>query len=94
MRYPLLEFGYDRERCKAIITTAGLPVPLKSACFFCPASKKSEIVWLREQHPELLERALEIERNLTSVKGVGRSFSWETYLTRLDDLPLFRDCCD
>jgi hypothetical protein len=81
----------------AVITVAaGLPVPVKSACYFCPASKKAEITWLREHHPELLERALEIERNaqakLTSVKGLGRSFSWEGYLTRLYELPLFPGC--
>jgi hypothetical protein len=91
--YPLLDWGYDRERCKQIITAAGLPVPMKSACWFCPASKKAEILWLREHHPALLERALEVERNardkLTSVKGLGRSFSWEDYLKRLDDTPLF-----
>jgi hypothetical protein len=94
--YPLLEWGYDRERCRGIIAAAGLPVPPKSACFFCPASKKAEIRWLGERHPELLERALEIERNaqakLTSVRGLGRSFAWEDYLDRLDDLPLFPDC--
>jgi hypothetical protein len=40
-----------------------------------------------------LERALQIERNaqasLTSVKGLGRSFSWELFLVEADDLPLF-----
>ena len=91
--YPLLEWGYDRERCKQVITDAGLPVPIKSACWFCPASKKQEILWLQQHHPELLERALEIERNaqakLTSVQGLGRSFSWESFLRRCDDLPLF-----
>jgi hypothetical protein len=95
--YPLVGWGLDRERCKKIITQAGLPVPIKSACFYCPASKKQEIVWLQENHPELLERALAIERNaqakLTSVKGLGRSFSWEEYLSNREDLPLFR-CCD
>jgi len=91
--YPLLEWGYDRERCKQVIADAGLSVPVKSACFFCPASKKSEIVWLRDHHPSLLKRAIAIERNaqekLTSVKGLGRSFAWETFLDRIDDLPLF-----
>jgi hypothetical protein len=94
--YPLMDWGYDRERCKEVIRVAGLPVPMKSACFFCPASKKAEILWLRDHHPELLERALRIERNakakLTSVKGLGRSFSWEAYLKGLDDLPLFGGC--
>jgi hypothetical protein len=94
--YPLADWGLDRPRCERVIAAAGLPVPMKSACFFCPASKKHEILWLRERHPGLLERALEVERNamsgLTSVKGLGRSFSWESYLSRIDDTPLF-DCC-
>lgn len=95
--YPLAEWGHDRERCKEVIATAGLPIPMKSACYFCPASKKQEIIWLREHHPDLLERALRIEDNaqakLTSVKGLGRSYSWRSFLAQLDDLPLFR-CCD
>lgn len=94
--YPLMEWGFDRECCKNIIAAAGLPVPIKSACFFCPASKKHEIAWLEVHHPDLLERALEIERNaqakLTSVKGLGRSFSWESYVSRRRDLPLLDDC--
>jgi hypothetical protein len=94
--YPPLEWGYDRERCKQAIAAAGLPVPVKSACFFCPASKKPEITWLEEHHPGLLERALAIERNaqakLTSVKGLGRSYSWEAYLARRRELPLLDGC--
>ncbi|MBM4072698.1 MAG: hypothetical protein FJ271_27795 [Planctomycetes bacterium] len=94
--YPLMEWGYDRERCKKIIAAAGLPVPIKSACFFCPASKKAEIAWLQEHHPELLERALRIERNaqpkLRSVKGLGRSFAWASFLSQLDNLPLLQSC--
>jgi hypothetical protein len=94
--YPLVGWRYDRERCQRIIAAAGLPVPTKSACFYCPASKKPEILWLRERHPDLLERALAIEKNaqakLTSVKGLGRSFAWTDFLTRADDLPLFCAC--
>jgi hypothetical protein len=91
--YPLMEWGYDRARCIQVIAQAGLPVPVKSACFFCPASKKHEIVWLQEHHPDLLERALQIERNaqakLTSIHGLGRSFSWENFVSRRKSLPLF-----
>jgi hypothetical protein len=91
--YPLMDWGFDRSRCETVIRGAGLPVPMKSACYFCPASKKQEIVWLQEHHPQLLERALTIERNaqpkLITVKGLGRSFSWEQYLARLNDHPLF-----
>lgn len=94
--YPLMEWGFDRERCKKIIADAGLPVPVKSACFFCPASKKHEIDWLGENHPDLLQRALQIEKNaqakLTSVKGLGRSYAWKRHIDRCTSLPLF-DCC-
>lgn len=94
--YPLFDWNMDRAACERAITSAGLPVPVKSACWFCPASKKREVVWLRERHPELLERALAIEANaqpnLTSVVGLGRSFAWADFLTALDDLPLFDGC--
>ena len=55
--YPLFDWGMDRAACEHAIRAAGLPVPAKSACFYCPASNKREIVWLREHHPELLDRS-------------------------------------
>lgn len=95
--YPLSEWGMDRQDCVESIREAGLPVPMKSACYFCPASKRQEILWLRERHPDLLQRALQIERNaapnLTSVRGLGRSFSWQQFLADHDDPPLFASCC-
>ena len=41
--YPLQQWGWDRERCEVEITKAGLPVPPKSACFFCPSAKPEEL---------------------------------------------------
>lgn len=76
-RYPLREWGWDRERCIEEIKRAGLPVPVKSACFFCPASKSWELLWLAAKHPDLFERALRVEdgardgkHGLTEVKGL------------------------
>ncbi|WP_409529949.1 hypothetical protein [Sphingobium yanoikuyae] len=43
-RYPLREWGWDRERCAARIAAAGLPVPPKSSCFFCGAMKPDEVM--------------------------------------------------
>ena len=95
--YPLFsDWRMDRAACEQSIRAAGLPVPVKSACFFCPASKKHEILWLRDHHPQLLDRALALEENakpnLTSVKGLGRSFAWSDFLDDLDHPPLFPDC--
>lgn len=76
--YPLIEWSIDRAACLASIRAAGAPVPGKSSCFFCPASKKNEIVTLRRKHPDLFARALAMEANAetTSVRGLGRSFAW------------------
>ena len=83
-RYPLIEWGMDRDDCVAEIAKSGLPKPPKSACFFCPATRPSQVLRLAEEHPDLLQRALEIERNaaanLTSVVGLGRGFSWASLL--------------
>jgi len=59
--YPLQELGMTRGECIATIVAEGLDVPIKSACFFCPASQKWELYWLAGTHPELFMRALEIE---------------------------------
>lgn len=85
-RYPLLEWGWGREECVAAIARAGLPQPGKSACFFCPAMTKPEILQLRNEEPELLIRALNIEStakaagNLNSVNGLGRRLNWGEFV--------------
>lgn len=56
--YPLQDWGWDRERCKAEIAAAGLPVPPKSSCFFCPAMQEDEI---RHLEPPLLRRIVIME---------------------------------
>jgi hypothetical protein len=66
-RYPLQQLGMAREDCIALIIDEGLPVPVKSACFFCPASQKWELYWLAGKHPELFEKALQIE--VTAMTG-------------------------
>lgn len=45
-RYPLREWGWQRPDCEARIARAGLPIPKKSSCTFCTASKKDEIATL------------------------------------------------
>lgn len=76
--YPLIEWGWDRAACIAAIKRVGLTVPPKSACFYCPSSKKGEVLALKRDHPDLFDRAISMENNahLTSVKGLGRHWSW------------------
>lgn len=76
--YPLIDWDMGRDECVQTIKDAGLCLPGKSACYFCPSSSKSEIKWLQHNYPDLFERACALEDNaeLTSIKGLGRDFSW------------------
>lgn len=79
-RYPLIEWGWGREECLKKIEGHGFWPPPKSSCFFCPEMKEQEILDLGKRHPELLERALKMERNnekLVQIKGLGREYSWQ-----------------
>ena len=67
---------------------------MKSACFMCPASKKPEVEWLADTHPDLaalsvlMERRAH-ERGLTTMRGLGRRWSWSEYLGHGDpSIPL------
>lgn len=59
--YPLQDLTWTREDCIQAIIKEGLPVPIKSACWFCPASQKWELWWLAGAHPDLFMQALAIE---------------------------------
>jgi hypothetical protein len=62
VEYPLRTWGYDRAACGRIITSAGLPLPPKSACFFCPAMKELEILQLAKSEPTMYALAMEMQR--------------------------------
>jgi hypothetical protein len=47
--YPLTEWGWTRERCEAVILGEGLPLPMKSACWMCPASKSPKWIGWRKR---------------------------------------------
>lgn len=87
--YPLVEWQWRREDCLKHICKHGIQQPGKSACFFCPASKRSEVVLLSKNHPELLSKALSIEgkaqlRHKTKVGLGGIGNLWSDWLA-MDD---------
>lgn len=75
--YPLRDWGLDRQACGKIIVDAGLPLPPKSACFFCPAMKVEEIAALKNEDPVLYALALEMER----LYREGRHFRGDSVFT-------------
>lgn len=60
--YPLFQWGLDRDDEAQIVRDSGLPVPKKSACWFCPHNTDEEWLRLRREHPELWEKCLDMER--------------------------------
>lgn len=88
VQYPLIDWDMGRDECLNTIREAGLCLPGKSACFFCPSSKPAEIRWLAHNYPELADRALAMEANanLTSIKGLGRRFAWADLLAQAEML--------
>lgn len=62
--YPLIELGLDRDDCKQIIADAGLPVPPKSACFFCPFHGKDYWREMKSDRPDLWEQTVSLEKML------------------------------
>lgn len=99
-RFPLLEWNWGRDECEQAIIRAGLPLPGKSSCFFCPSSTKADVQQLKREYPELLDRAIAMERKalpiLTDVKGLGRHWSWEDLTKQVDffddDAPMDKPC--
>jgi hypothetical protein len=92
--YPLQLLGWNRADCvRAIAQELGADmVPIKSACFFCPASKIWELYWLAAHHPDLLERALFLERNALTGRHsrfseVEFGASWDELVRTADRFP-------
>jgi hypothetical protein len=97
--YPLQLIGWNRADCVAAIERSIGPdmVPIKSACFFCPASKEWELYWLAANHPDMLERALRMEyRALTGrhsrFDALEFGATWEDMMRNHDRFPSTATC--
>ena len=81
--WPLI-FDYQppltRQDCMNIIARAGLPVPPKSSCYFCPFHRPRVWQEMRERQPDLFEKAVELERLINARRA--RSGKDQVWLTR------------
>lgn len=66
LEYPLLDLRLSRRDCEKIIKAAGLPIPPKSSCFFCPFHNRNDWVRLKLDRPDLFEKAVEIENTINA----------------------------
>lgn len=101
--YPLIDLRIDRAACIKIIKDAGLPVPNKSSCFFCPFHSMDHWRNMRKNEPELFEKSVKLERLINHRRvELGRDPVWLTSALRPldeavgdhDQLDMFPASCD
>jgi hypothetical protein len=105
--YPLLDLGLRRIDCQRIVRDAGLPVPVKSSCFFCPFHRPETWHEMRREEPEEFEKACQLEELLNRRRDeLGKDHVWLTRFNRplrdaipdgVDLLPMFDEAdgnCD
>lgn len=91
--YPLLELGLTRADCETVIRDAGLPVPPKSACWFCPFQSPQRWAERRRDDPERFWQGVQLEQRINETRAkIGKD---AVYLTRtkrpLEDLTEAQD---
>ncbi len=83
--YPLLEHAPPLRRadCQRIIAAAGLPVPGKSSCWFCPFHRPDTWAQMRRDRPALFDRACALEHLLNIRRAaLGKDPVWLTRFNR------------
>lgn len=79
LAYPLLDLRLTRSDCLRVISDAGIPVPGKSACYFCPFHTPERWRVMRREEPELFAKSVELERLLNDRrKMLGKDPVWLT----------------
>ena len=78
--YPLIDLRLTRTDCQRIIKRAGLPLPPKSSCYFCPFHRPSAWARMRRDEPELFDKSAALETLLNERRDMlGKD---RVYLTR------------
>lgn len=67
--YPLIDMRLTRQDCINIIGRAGLPVPPKSSCWFCPFHRLTEWRRMKEHEPHLFAAAINLEKRVNEKRA-------------------------
>ena len=87
-RMPFREDGLDKEDVFKILESSGVGIPeyykwrSRSGCYFCFFQRKEEWIGLKENHPDLFERAKKYEK---PDETTGVRYTWSSVGT-LDEL--------
>jgi hypothetical protein len=81
--YPLLDLRMRRDDCHQVIRRSGLPVPGKSACWFCPFQRPQHWREMARDDPARFEQACQLEDHLQGKYARGKRNPIPIYLSRL-----------
>ena len=77
LEYPLIDMGISRSQCFAIVASAGLPTPPRSACWFCPYKTPTGWIRLKREYPDLFQKAVDLEKHIQEKRlAMGRDIVW------------------
>jgi hypothetical protein len=81
-RWPLVEIGMTRTGCKKWMLAHSFPVPMRSACVFCPYHSDSEWRFLKVEMPDQFVRAVAYEIKLQKAICAATGFRGKPFLHR------------
>lgn len=67
--HPLIDLRLNRSQCEQIILEAGLPIPPKSACWFCPYTHRSVWRHRKQNEPQLFAKAVRLEKTINEKRN-------------------------
>lgn len=71
--WPLIDLRLRRSDCMSLIADAGLPVPPKSACWFCPFKSPAQWQDMKRERPDLFDKAVALEQRINEKRAsIGR----------------------
>lgn len=75
--YPLIELRLTRQDCEWVIRQAGLPVPPKSSCYFCPFHTMPVWKAMQDNESELFRKSVELEALLNErLRSLSKDPVW------------------
>lgn len=82
-RFPLIEWSLCRCRCEALVRDAGLAIPRKSACVFCPYGSRGDWQTFAAELPQQFAQVVKLERDKPRTSK-GKKLSIMGYRTLKD----------
>lgn len=67
--YPLVDMRLTREDCVHLISDAGLPVPGRSACWFCPYTPRARVQEIARAFPDVERELITLEATINVARA-------------------------